>query len=68
MRMIDEAGNVVYYNLVKKRGKLRWIIKAASGQTLKGRDGQRLKSRSFAQEHQARAFLARNGYGMDKNW
>ena len=68
MRMIDGSGNVVYYNPVDKHGKLRFVVLAASGQTLKGRDGQKLKSRTFAQEHQAAAFLHRNGYKVDKNW
>lgn len=63
MRMINQQGQAVYFNCVKKRGELRYIIKAASGQTITGRDRQKLKSRTFAQEHQATAWLKRNGYG-----
>lgn len=62
MRLINEAGEAVYYNLVTKHGMERYMIVAASGQTLKGRDGQKLKSRTFAQCHQAEAWLRRNGY------
>lgn len=62
MRMINEHGEVVYYNTVEKRGKLRYIILAASGQIIRGRDGQKLKSRTFTQYHQAEAWLKRMGY------
>lgn len=62
MRLENAAGDVVYYNLVTKRGLDRYIIKAASGQVLRGRDGQKLKSRTFTQVHQAEAYLKRNGY------
>lgn len=62
MRMSNDLGQVVYYNCVEKQGNVRYVIKAASGQVLRGRDGQRRKSRTFAQEHQAAAFLKRHGY------
>ena len=62
MRMENGAGEAIYYNLVFKRGQMRYIVKAASGQVIRGRDGQKLKSRTFTQEHQAAAFLKRNGY------
>ena len=62
MRMQNEAGQVVYYNPVKKHGKVRWVVQAVSGQTILGRDRQKLKSRTFAQMHQADAWLERNGY------
>ena len=62
MRMANEQGQAVYYNIVEKRGKIRYIVLAASGQIIRGRDGQKLKSRTFTQEHQAEAWLKRNGY------
>ncbi|MCM1234794.1 MAG: hypothetical protein NC489_32225 [Ruminococcus flavefaciens] len=62
MRYQNEAGQVVYYNCVTKHGRERWLIQAASGQFITGRDRQKLRSRSFAQEHQADAWLERNGY------
>lgn len=62
MRMSNEAGEVIYYNCVTKHGKVRYQVQAASGQTIMGRDRQKRKSRSFAQEHQAEAWLKRMGY------
>lgn len=62
MRMVNDRGEVVYYNTVIKRGKARHIILAASGQKITGRDGQKLKSRTFTQYHQAEAWLKRMGY------
>lgn len=64
MKLMNEAGQAVYYNIVEKRGQLRYIVLAASGQAILGRDRQRRKSRTFTQEHQARAWLERNGYTM----
>lgn len=58
MKGINQQGQAVYYNVVEKHGK----IQAASGQVLQGRDRQKRKSRTFAQEHQAAAWLRRNGY------
>lgn len=58
----NEQGQAVYFNGVTKGGKERWVIRAASGQTLQGRDRQKLKSRTFAQYHQAEAYLRRLGY------
>ena len=62
MRMSNEAGEVIYYNCVTKHGKVRYQVQAASGQAIMGRDRQKRKSRSFAQEHQAEAWLKRMGY------
>lgn len=62
MRMVDGCGNAVYYNVVEKRGEIRYIVLAASGQKITGRDKQRLKSRTFTQEHQAERWLRSNGY------
>lgn len=56
----------MYFNTVEKRGKVRYIVLAASGQTLPGRDRQKLKSRTFTQYHQAEAFLNRNGYTISE--
>jgi len=62
MRMVNKAGQAVYYNCVEKRGEIRYVVAAADGQTLPGRDRQKLKSRTFTQQHQAEAFLRRLGY------
>ncbi len=61
-RLINEQGQAVYYNCVEKRGKIRYIVLAASGQAILGRDRQKLNSRTFTQEYQAEAWLKRNGY------
>ena len=62
MKLMNEAGEAVYYNCVTKHGKDRYMIVAASGQLLRSRDGKRVKSRTFAQWHHAEAWLRRNGY------
>lgn len=62
MRMVNGAGEVVYYNVVDKHGGVRYVILAASGQVLPGRDRQKRKSRTFSQEHQAERYLKRLGY------
>lgn len=62
VRLSNEQGQAVYYNVVDKHGVPRYQVQAASGQVLKGRDGQKQKTRSFVWEHQAEAWLKRNGY------
>lgn len=62
MKMINGQGQAIYYNVVEKRGKIRYIVLAASGQAILGRDREKLNSRTFSQEHQAEAWLKRNGY------
>lgn len=61
-KLSNEQGQAVYYNTVTKKGQIRYVVVAASGQTLPGRDRQKLKSRTFAKYHQAEAFLQRLGY------
>lgn len=48
MMLTNKEGQKVYYNLVIKHDKVRYMIAAASGQVIRGRDGQKLKSRTFA--------------------
>ena len=62
MRMINGNGEAIYYNCVIKHNKVKYQIQAASGQNIIGRDKQKRKSRTFTQEHQAEAWLRRNGY------
>lgn len=66
MLMVNQQGETVYYNLVEKHGNVRYIVRAASGQYILGRDRQKAKSRTFAQEHQAAAWLKRNGYATKR--
>lgn len=62
MKLMNPQGQTVYVNEIIKHRKERWLIQAASGQIITGRDRQKRKSRTFTQEHQARAWLVRNGY------
>lgn len=62
MKLINSNGEAVYYNCVMKHEQIRYLIQAASGQIITGRDRQKRKSRTFAQGHQAEAWLKRNGY------
>ncbi len=64
MRMINGQGQAIYYNCVVKHDQVRYVVQAASGQTIQGRDRQKRKSRTFSQEHQAEAWLKRNGYDV----
>jgi hypothetical protein len=67
MRMINGAGQAIYYNIVDKGGLTRYIILAASGQHISGRDRQKRKSRTFTQEAQAINFIKKNGYFTPPN-
>lgn len=62
MKLKNDAGQAVYYNCVTKHGEVRYVIAAASGQYIPGRDRQKRKSRTFSREHQAEKWLAANGY------
>lgn len=62
MKLSNKQGQAIYYNVVSKGGQVRFVVQAASGQTIPGRDRQKLKSRTFSQEHQAEAYLKRLGY------
>lgn len=63
MKLTNPDGHAVYYNEVTKHGRSRWLIQAADKNTIVyGRDGQRKKSRTFTQEHQARAYLEKHRY------
>ena len=62
MRMVNEQGERIYYNLVEKHGQIRYVVQAISGQAIMGRDRQKRKTRTFTHEHQAEAWLKRNGY------
>jgi len=66
MKLVNKAGEAVYYNCVTKHGRERYIIQAASGQVIRGRDRQKLRSRTFAQCFQAEDWLRRNGYTTPK--
>ena len=52
MHMVNDKGEAVYYNLVRKNN-------------VYGRDRERRKSRHFTQEQQAERYLARHGFRAD---
>lgn len=62
MKMANAKGEEVYYNIVEKEGRIRFIVKGINGTMVLGRDRQRLKSRTFTQEAQAEGYLKRNGF------
>ena len=62
MKMANAKGEEVYYNIVEKEGRVRFIVKGINGTMVLGRDRQRLKSRTFTQEAQAEGYLRRNGF------
>lgn len=62
MKLVNPQGQAVYYNIVEKNGKVQYIVKAISGQSIQGRDRQKRQSRTFTQGPQAEAWLRRNGY------
>lgn len=62
MKLVNSNGEAVYYNCVTKHGKDVWVIQGIGGTTVKGRDRQKLKSRTFTKGQQADAYLERNGF------
>lgn len=66
MKMTNQAGQAIYFNPVEKHGKLKYVVLSADGQPIIGRDKQKRQSRTFAQEHQAAAYLKRNGYRAER--
>lgn len=62
MKMVNEKGEAVYYNLVNKNGKDQYIIKGIGDTVVIGRDRQKLKSRTFSKEAQAQSYLDRYGF------
>lgn len=65
MRMKNAAGRAIYINAVEKRGKVVFVVKAIGDNRIMSRDKKPMQSRTFAQEHQAWAWVERNGYKAD---
>ncbi len=61
-KFANDRGEMVYFNLVEKNGRLQWVVKGIGDTVVLGRDRQKKKSRIFTQEAQARAYLDRNGF------
>lgn len=63
MKMVNKStGEAVYYNPVKKNGKLCYLVKGIGDTLVFGRDRQKRKSRVFTQEAQAERYLERHGF------
>lgn len=62
MKLVNRDGEAVYYNSVVKGGKVKFVIVAASGQKLVGRDKEPVGSRTFMKETTASRYLTRYGY------
>lgn len=65
MHMVNDKGEAVYYNPVRKHNKDYWMVKGIGSTVVYGRDRERRKSRSFTQERQAERYLARHGFRPD---
>lgn len=61
-KLANAKGEMVYFNLAQKNGKLQWVIKGIGDTVVLGRDRQKKKSRTFTQEAQADVYLKRNGF------
>ena len=57
MHMVNDKGEAVYYNLVRKNNKDYWLVQGIGSTVVYGRDRERRKSRHFTQEQQAGATL-----------
>lgn len=53
MHMINDKGEAVYFNYVRKNNKDYWVVKGIGSTVVYGRDRERRKSRHFTQEQQA---------------
>lgn len=60
-RLANEQGQEIYYHVVVKHGKERSVVKGINCE-IRDRDGRRHRSRTFAQHHQAEAWLRRHGF------
>lgn len=68
MHMINDKGEAVYYNFVRKNNKNNkdyWVVQGIGSTVVYGRDRERRKSRHFTQEQQAERYLARHGFRAD---
>ena len=62
MKMVNDKGEAIYYNYVTKNGKDQVVIQGIGSTKVIGRDRQKLKSRSFTQEHQAERYVKDHGF------
>lgn len=62
MKMKNRQGQEVYFNEVRKAGRVVYVVKAISGQSIPDRDRRPHSSRTFTQLAQAERWLERMGY------
>ena len=65
MHMVNDKGEAIYYNLVRKNNKDYWLVQGIGSTVVYGRDRERRKSRHVTQEQQAERYLARHGFRPD---
>ena len=65
MHMINDKGEAIYFNPIRKNGKDQWLIQGIGSTIVLGRDRQRRKSRTFTQYSQAERYLAKHGFRAD---
>ncbi len=65
MHMINDKGEAVYFNPIRKNGKDQWLIQGIDSTVVLGRDRQRRKSRTFTQYAQAERYLNKHGFKAD---
>lgn len=65
MHMINDKGEAVYFNPIRKNGKDQWPIQGIDSTVVLGRDRQRRKSRTFTQYAQAERYLNKHGFKAD---
>ena len=65
MHMVNDKGEAIYYNLVRKNNKDYWLVQGIGSTVVYGRDRERRKSRQFTPEQQAERDLARHGFRAD---
>lgn len=67
MHMINDKGEAVYFNYVRKNNKDYWVVKGIGSTVVYGRDRERRKSRHFTQEQQAERYkLKEKGIDIEK--
>lgn len=65
MHMVNDKGEAVYFNYVRKNNKDYWLVQGIGSTVVYGLDRERRKSRHFTQEQQAERYLARHGFRPD---
>lgn len=57
MHMVNDKGEAVYFNYVRKNNKDYWVVKGIGSTVVYGRDRERRKSRHFTRSSRLSATL-----------